>query len=645
MFTFKISVCAAGCFAAFVLLFSGCGDNSVAPELKLESGASRQLLRQTVSSIGGSIVVNDASSKVNGLQITIPDSGYTDSREFQISTSEITKHGYGKEITMLTPLITISNGGGYSENPMTVRIPVKIPTGQFALAFQFDEATQSLEALPLIYEDSTEVRFVTRHFSYSKVGSSSGGKSVPTIQGETQKSSIFISSIDAATLDGTFDTGFELGSDNFQFVNWGSYIASGGHCGGQSIAMMWYYTTKTQNGSPNLYGIFDNNGVERTPEIWQDDANAFRFCSVLQVKMHWTNLEIYQKIDKSFDRDLVTYRSIAFAIRETGNPQCVYVYDGKIAHAIVAYKTSNGRISVCDPNFPTTDKREIVFDKRLGDFEPYYSGENARSTGTAYFNIYQAANSALIDYTLVETLYNQMLNGTIGNDLYPTVRLQVRDANNDYTELKNGIKIPTHVTIDLSAFGFQPDFIVWDFATRNIISDNNRDFTLTKGKHRIGVYYSQLVSPNLYANSGYIGFKWFDIEAVEDDNTPLEPEFGPIKLNLKVDGVIMAMPKAWTEYSLYRVIRGTDDLGNGILDKEIFVSPGDVKWAEGSFILSASTNNALKDGLTSYIASKPGKLIISSWSKEKYDGTFSFDATNSSTGKTVKVEGDFHYPP
>lgn len=642
MFTVITAKSTAIAFAAIIVLLCGCGDNSVAPESKLESGSSRQLLSQVVSSSGGNIIIKEGTSKINGLQISIPNSAYTDSRDFQISTSEITKHGYGKEITMLTPLITISNGGGYSDNPMTVSIPVKIPAGQFALAFQFDEATQSIEALPLIYEDSTEIRFITRHFSYSKIAGSKVGKSVNTIQADPQKSSIFISSIDAATLDGTFDTGFELGVDNFQFVNWGSYIANTGHCGGQSIAMMWYYATKKKNGSPNLYGIYDNDGIDRTPEIWKDDVNAFRFCSVLQVKMNWTNLEIYQNIDKSFERDLVTYRSIAFAIRETGIPQCLYVNVDTTAHAIIAYKTSNGRISVCDPNFPTTDKREIVFGKKLGDFEPYYSGSDASHLGTAYINIYQAANSALIDYNLAEMLYNQMLNGTIGNDLYPTVRLKVRDVNNDYIELKNGLKIPTNVTIDVSATGFQPDFSIWDYTKRSQITDNERDFTLEKGKHRIGVSYSQIINSN--PNSGYIGFKWFDIEAVED-NTPSEPEYGPIKLNLKIDGIVQTMPTAYTEYSLYRVIRGNNGVGSGGFDKELYVSPGDVKWGKGNFILPASSNNVWKDGTNIYFASKPGSMSISTWSKTKFDGTFTFEATNSQLGKTVTVEGDFHYPP
>ncbi|MBK9248173.1 MAG: hypothetical protein IPM69_08705 [Ignavibacteria bacterium] len=638
MFTAKYSNCISFSLVAILLLLNSCGDNSVAPESKLETGNSKVLVSQTVSSSGGSIVISDVSSKVNGLQISVPNVAYSDSRKFEISTSEITKHGFGKEITLLTPLIHISNGGGYSKDPMTVTIPVKIPAGQFALAFQYDEATQSMEALPLIYEDSTEIRFITRHFSHSSIARSKAAKSGRTIQAETQKSSIFISSIDAATLDNTFDTGYELGSDNFQFVNWGSYIANTGHCGGQSIAMMWYYSTKKKNGSPNLYGVFDNNGVERTPEIWEDDVNAFRFCSVLQVKMYWTNLEIYQDIDKSYDRDLVTYRSIAYAIRETGNPQCLYVSDDTIAHAIIAYKTSNGKISVCDPNYPNTEVREIVFTKRLGDFEPYYSGSNASKLGTAYYNIYQAANSALIDYDVVETLYDQMLGGTIGNDLYPNVRLQVRDINNDYVELKNGLKLPTNSTIEVSATGFQPDFIMWDYTKRKEITLNERDFTLEKGKQKIGVSYSQMI--NSIPNSGYIGFKWFDIEAVED-NTPVEPEYGPIKLNLKIDGITQAMPTATTEYTLYRVIRAN----NGLFPvKELYVSPGDVKWGKGTFTLATSSSNAWKDGDELYIASKPGTMVITNWSKEKFVGTFSFEATNSAL-KTVKVEGDFHFPP
>jgi len=626
----------------------GCNDNTVAPIVpKLATGASIKIVSQNILQTGGVVVVNKTGSTINGLTINIPDSAYTDGRTFNISTSEISKHEFGKEITILTPLITISNGGGYSNKPMTIRVPVKIPAGQFALAFQYDESTQKIEALPLIYEDSTEVQFITRHFANSDIAQNK----VTILDDAKVKSSIFISSIDAATLDGTFDTGFEMGIDNFQFVNWGSYIAIGGHCGGQSIATMWYYNTKKKSGSPGLYGIFDNDGINRTPEIWFDDVHAYRFCSVIQKKMHWTNMDIYRSINKNWDRDLVTYRSIAFAIRETGISQCLYVSNDSIAHAIVAYKTSNGRISVCDPNFPEQEKREIVFNKGLGDFEPYYSGSNAGSVGRAYHQIYLAANSALIDYDLVKDLYNQTLRGTIGNDLYPLVSIKVRNSNNDYVELKNGITIPQQVTLDVSAFGFQPSFIVWDYDTKQQIAWNVRDFKLSTGKHKIGVYYHDPF--NQSDNSGYIGFNWYDID-VENDDLPIGNL--SIRLNVSIDGKPVTVkdtpPKLWFNPSKsvtwFQLITELQDNSYLVIFKDSISYNGVGTYVIGREIAGPAhyTQRNNQTGDISYFSQvdDPGTLTISGGGG-KLRGTFSFHGHLFSDPKKVKIiEGEFFYP-
>lgn len=625
-------------------LFLSCKDAPLLPDAtpKITTGASVEVASQSIPATGGTVVVRHPGSSIDGMEIKVPNRGYVDTRRFVVTSKEITKHSFGDEIHILTPLIEISNGGGYSDEPMSIRVPVRIPKGQFALAFQYNEATQSLEALPLIYEDSTEVRFITRHFSFSKTSAPEGVRTASSsfrssILGESEiRSSIFISSIDAATLDATYETGFEMGEDNFPFVNWGSAIARDGHCGGQSIAMMWYYSMKKRNGSPSLFSAFDNDGIDRTPEIWFDDVHAFRFCSVLQNAMHWTNLDIYTSIDKSWDRDLVTYRSIAFAIRETGNPQCLYVSDGTVAHAIIAYRTSNGRITVCDPNFPVQEKsREILFVKSSGDFNPYYSGSNASNTGTAYFNIYLAANSALIDYDIVKKQYDKVLDGTIGADQYPAVRVKVRNTNNEYVDLRDGLSIPSQQTIDVSADGFTPEYIVWDYDSRTVIVQNERNFVLKKGEQKIGVYYSDTVGTNPL--SGYIGFTWFTVNVV-DDGPVSEPDYGPIRLNLRANGVAKTIISSMFEYNLYRTIRATGANGS-----ELFLSPGDMEWRVGTFILPASSTNVWKEGSSTYFASKPGTLSITSWSKSRAEGTFSFEATG--TGGTVLVEGDFHYPP
>ncbi len=614
------------------LMLGGCDQNPTdGSEPTIVTGSNVEVATRSLPSSGGIITIATVGSPINGMEIDVPAGAYSDARTFHISQAPITGHEFGPDFNPLTPLITIENGGGYSDDPITVTIPVKVPAGHFAMPFMYDQGTGRLEALPLVYADSTQVSFITRNFQHSTTAAFGKG----TAGGP--RSSILISSTDAATLDGTFDSGFEMGIDNCQFVNWGSYVEPDGHCGGQSIATMWYYSTRKKNGSPGLYGLFDNDGVERTPAIWYDDVHLYRFCSIVQTRQNWNSLNIKYFEDKSWERDLATYRSIAFAIRETGDPQCIYLSDdGPVGHAIIAYRTSNGKIMVCDPNYPEQEKREIVFDRRLGDFEPYNSGSTAGSVGTKYFNIHCAANSALIDWNELEELWKKVLNGTIGDDVFPAVRIKVRDMNNDYVPLTDGMKVPTHMTIDVSADAFEPQFRVFDFATQGIITDNDRDFKLPPGKQRIGIYYK---GPGDFWNSNYIGFKWFNVDVQQETE-----EQCPVTVILDNVPVTNIRSAEWLYYSLTGTLQAsifwpnpkspTSNGVNVITRRED--SPGGVFPGKGTYTLDNQTIVLLEDEGYSCDA---GTLTITRYDL-RIEGEFNLTATSrSGIPKTISVRG------
>lgn len=612
-------------FIAIVLaavIYPGCSGNPVdAP--RLDIGKSTDLVTQNISASGGSIIVNRPGDSLDGLRIDVPAGAYSGTRSFHLSYAPISGHRFGDDMTMLTPLITIDNGGGYSDEPMTVTVPVNVPAGHFAMPFLYDASTNRLEALPLIYADSTQVQFITRHFEHSATSALRKGAA------NGERSAIFISSTDAATLDGTFDSEFRVGTDNFQFVNYGSYIAPKGHCGGQTIAMMWYYSAKKKNGSPALHGLYDNDGINRTPKIWYDDVSAYRFCSIVQNTMNWSSTKYYG--DKSWNRDLATYRSIAMAIRETGDPQCLYVGTDSAGHAILAYRTSAGKISVCDPNFPNGEIREIVFKRQLGDFEPYYSGENAAATGTAYFNIHHAANSALVDWGKMATLWKQVLDGTIGKDLYPAVRLRVRNSNNDYVPLEDGVVIPSQTTLDVSADGFDPRFYVFDFSSQLMIANNTRDLKLPKGKHKIGVYY---YAPSSFNGGGFIGFKWVNVEVKDEEGS------GGCSSSLTIDNASISVKE--TEYYMY-------DLNNTLGIQLVWPNPNPKSVTSntvtlytfqfngpGTYDPAPETLVVLEDLGYGY---RSGKLTITRFDS-RVEGNFNISAeTFDGSQKTITVSG------
>ena len=170
-------------------------------------------------------------------------------------------------MTPISDLIVVDNGGAYAATPMTVSVPVTIPDGTFAMGFYLlDDG--SLEPMPLVDESPTTATVMTRHFS-----------------------SFFIAAITDAALtaavgDG-IGTGFHPGEDDFQTPNYGSYLAPGGHCGGQALAMMWYFEERRSKGALQLWGLHDANGRGGTLGLWEDDSNVYRLASTVHEDYSW----------------------------------------------------------------------------------------------------------------------------------------------------------------------------------------------------------------------------------------------------------------------------------------------------------------------------------------------------------------------
>ena len=226
----------------------------------ITTGPKVDLASQSVDSSGGTIAVSRPGDPLDGFVINVPPQSYPDSRTFKVSSAPITKQTFGDDINPVSPMISVDNGGGYSDEIMYVRVPVKVPDDYFAMGFLYDEKSKQLEGMPLVGMDAESVTVATMHFS-----------------------NFFISMIEKALLSNDIDSGFRPGIDDWQFTNRGSYIAPGGHCEGQSLSAMWYYCTQPDGNGACLYGRYDNNGNQpATPSLWQDDSLGYRFCSVIQ---------------------------------------------------------------------------------------------------------------------------------------------------------------------------------------------------------------------------------------------------------------------------------------------------------------------------------------------------------------------------
>jgi hypothetical protein len=370
---------------------------------------------------GGTVEVTKRGDPLKGLTITVPPDALPATVSFSVSSRPIKGHSYGPLIDPASPLITVEAGDVTAEDFISVRIPVRIPDGSFAMAFYVDPASGGLEGLPLLAQDASGLTIGTRHFS-----------------------SFFVSLIELADLPDYLDSGFRPGVDDWQFTNYGSYIKPNGHCSGQSVSAMYHYIERhKKGGASSLFGLYDNNGAEPTTDLWLDDSDGYRLASMVQHDTDWSSMANKLFINSQGLADWMHRAALRYAIAVTGEPQELFIYssDRSSGHAIIAYRVTPSFIQVADPNFPGKH-RAIRWDESTQDLRPYSSGANAGDIAqngvTVYTQILYAAKSASVDWQKVAQRWAEFDAGTIGDGVFPSPVLEAQNAAGDWLPLVDG---------------------------------------------------------------------------------------------------------------------------------------------------------------------------------------------------------------
>ena len=396
------------CLLAVSFLLAGCSkDNGTeiasAPPRgvtgTIETGKKVEAAKEKISADGGSIIVDNEDSAIDGLELDVPAGSYPDDIEFKISSAPVEDHTFGDAFNPITPLISIDNGGDFSENIMQITIPVDIPDDQFAMGFIYDDETQTLEGMPLLARDAHSITVGTRHFT-----------------------DMLISMIPYAKLKKDIDTGFRPGIDDWQFVNYGSYIAPGGHCAGQCLTALWYYINQPDGADLTLYGRYDNNGEKpATLDFWWDDSLGYRFASTVQADIKWTSFANNFWGNLAGVDDQTNYYLFAYSMQVTGEPQEVGIFSSEGGHDMICYRIYQGNLYIADPNYPGNTDRRIEFTD--GKFKPYNSAANAAELAAghnvAYDKIGYCAKTTTIDWKVVEQHWDEFKDGTIGDTVFP----------------------------------------------------------------------------------------------------------------------------------------------------------------------------------------------------------------------------------
>jgi len=421
-------------FLSTALTINGCKESITAPESteKIKTGGYTDFGSFQIGSGGGSVVISKAGAPIDGLKITIPSGAYSSSQTFTVSYAPITTNNVGPNFHPISPLIKISNDGGYADKVISVRVPVTIPKGSFAMGFFYNELTGSVEGLPVLSEDSVSVTVGTRHFETSSISESGTHAKGNHVLDATSFGNLIIASIEESRLaqSNIISTGFKPGVDDWEFINYGSFLAPGGHCAGQSMSAMWYFYEQKLRGAKQLFGLLDKVNLS-SDVLWQDNRLGYKFASTAQCNLNWDgSLRKILMAERTYAPTLV-WKSFALSMLVTGEPQYVGIRNSTTGagHAIVAYKIdyTGGKLYVADPNFPGRTDREIDFTGSV--FQPYMSGDNASDLGHPYNEIGYFAKTAFIDWDKLGQLWNNVQNKVIGAGKFPTYKLWVTNGN------------------------------------------------------------------------------------------------------------------------------------------------------------------------------------------------------------------------
>jgi hypothetical protein len=509
---------------AVMLVLSGCGtkNNSTTvtqpaavlsrphPTIRtgdINTGPEVEVATQSIDSSGGMVAVSNTGGPLDGFVIDVPPGSYSGINTFDVSYATITSQTFGSDIDPISPMISVDNGGTYSSELMFIRVPVNVPTGDFAMGFYYDATTKQLEGMPLLSTDTDSITVGAMHFS-----------------------DFFISMISKTLLSKDIDSGFRPGIDDWEFTNYGSYITPDGECEGQSLTALWYYDTQPDGQDLCLYGRYDNNGNQpATPDFWQDDSLGYRFVSVAQADIDtgtfannfWLNLGGKNWVFENNKWNMVniagisneaTWDLFAYSIQATHEPQLVVIWsaDGG-GHAMIVYRINGGNLYIADPNYPGNTDRRIIYSN--GTFQQYNSGANAteiaKGNGEAYDNIQYYAESTVLPWDQITQLWTQFKNGTIGTigtNQFPTYNIYYEDSEGNEDALQDGY-VSSNELIHIGVASPAAAEVKIYREGVELQSDDNGDYQLLPGDNKLGV---EIVG-EIHGSDEYMDFKYIDV--------------------------------------------------------------------------------------------------------------------------------------
>lgn len=428
--------CSTLLVATMLLLPSGCSPTTSTPidgtgdpqkpgdTVTLTLGDETVVASQAVPAAGGSVTVDGSGTPLDGLTIEVPAGAVPAGTTFTVSYRPIQDQQTPADVEFVGPLVHIDNGDIEADQAVLLTIPVSLAEDDFAMGFIYDDQLGTLEALPTVAQTTSSITIATSRFSNVGVG---------------RAKSAAVDTKDA-------NSGFVPGVDDWQAPNEGSYFAYRGHCGGETYTAHWHFTNEKPISGVGLTGEFQHTpqDVADTPNIWQDDVDAIRLCTIVQNNVdRKVDYDTWIRFDEG-TLDKRVLQSVRYAISSSvpQQPQTIGVgksWDTDTGHALLAYKVEGNRIYVADPNFPGKTDKFIEFDPATQKFKPYSSADSLLEyliTGGYYYNqVWFMGKSRVVEWNKLGDYYTAArLGNDIAEDPFPQYTLWIEELDGDQVQ-------------------------------------------------------------------------------------------------------------------------------------------------------------------------------------------------------------------
>jgi hypothetical protein len=171
-------------------------------------------------------------------------------------------------------------------------------------------------------------------------------------------------------------------------------------------------------------------------------------------------------------------------------------------------------IDIADPNYPGDTGRRIEYEG--GAFKPYNSGANAddiaAGKGRAYESIGYMAKTAMVDWALLSKRWDELKDGTIGNDRFPAYQVKVVDDQGNEKPMVDGY-VSRSDRIGLVVDGGDVPIGVRVLINGAVVRrDGDGKYPLSNGENLIGIdIWGDVNADPQNRRWEYIDFKYFKV--------------------------------------------------------------------------------------------------------------------------------------